>query len=368
MTVVALTHGYPPLWNMGGEVALHRTLLAIEDRKIVLTSTANPYELDSIRVVPIDTPDVLDINADPEPLASQLAELGATLVIGQNELSLPAVKAARLLGIASLVSIHTPPRYGSSTKAAVPLADHVLYNTRFSATEWGEPNAPVVHPPISPLPSHPGKPAGDAYTILSSLTHKGVEIVLELAARYPTQRFIVVESPATQMEPVNLRARIAELPNVELYPRVAPEDVAGAYLSQTRILLVPSRYETYGMSAIEAAGYGIPAVHVDTPHAREGIGEAAVLVPPLNTNAVDDGIRLIEADYAARSWASRARAERLAVRQAEELEEWGRYVSNIAPLSHEAREARPRKLFRMAPRVYRRDYPRRGQWTSPKQP
>lgn len=267
-----------------------------------------------------------------------------------------------------MISIHTPPRYGSSTKAAVPLSDYVVYNTETSAREWGEPHALVVHPPSGPLPHHPGKPAGNAYTLLSSLTHKGVGVVLELAHRMPRQRFIVVESPATSMEPADLRERLAKLPNVELHPRVAPDEVATAYLSQTRILLVPSRYETYGMSAIEAAGYGIPAVHVDTPHAREGIGEAAELVAPLDVLATETAIRKIEETYAERSHASRARAEWLAVRQGDELEAWSRYVAGILPLSPAALEERPRNLFRNAPYLYRREYPKPSRWTTPKQP
>lgn len=88
MTVVALSHGYPPFWNMGGEVSLHRTLQAIKDEEvIVLTKTDKPYEFEGIKVMPIAIDNVLDINADPNPIANQLRELNARVVIAQNELS-----------------------------------------------------------------------------------------------------------------------------------------------------------------------------------------------------------------------------------------------------------------------------------------
>src|SRR5690606_22990517 len=120
-----------------------------------------------------------------------------------------------------------------------------------------------------------------AYTVLSSLLNKGVETVLGLAERMPDREFIIVRSPAEATHGLpDLESRAARLPNVVLAPRVPPHEVAETYLSRTRILLVPSRYETYGMSALEAAAYGIPSVHVDTPDVREGIGDAVPLVNP----------------------------------------------------------------------------------------
>lgn len=328
MNIVALSHGYPPLWNMGGEVSLHRTMVALNGNKFVLTSTSEPYTFEGVQAINIDTPDVLNIYADPNPIANQLAALDANVVIGQNELSLPAVLAANKIGAVSMVNIHTPPKYGRTVNESMRFADYAIYNTRVAAEEWGEPDGLVVHPPISPLPDQL-LTGGDAYTLLSSLLNKGVEVVLKLAEKYPDQRFIIVRSPAEPTHGLkDIEEKVARLPNVELRPRVAPEDVIN-YLRETRILLVPSRYETYGMSAIEAAGYGIPCVHVDTPHVREGIGEAAVLVPPLNVEATDKGIKAIEKDYEAYSANARLRAEWLSHRQDVELEMLADFISTV---------------------------------------
>ena len=328
MSVVALSHGYPPLWNMGGEVSLHRSMMAVRGERVVLTNTQAEYYIDGIRVTQINTPDVLNINANPSPIAEQLKDLNASVVIAQNELSLPAVLAANSAGAVSVVSVHTPPKYGKGIREGVVYADYAVYNTETSARQWGEPNAIVVHPPISPLPDRV-VPTGDAYTCLSSLKNKGVEVMLSLAEMYPNKRFIIVRSPAEPTHGIpNLEELAAKLPNVELHPRVDPKDVY-KYFEQTRILLVPSRYETYGMSAIEAAGYGIPTVHVDTPHVREGIGDAAVLVSPLNVAETANGINLIENDYDSYSLKARARAEWLYSRQEKELEQFSKFINEI---------------------------------------
>lgn len=333
MRVVAVTHGYPGRsgWNMGGEVSLHRTLVALGGDVTVLTRTDAPYEIDGVKVFPIAVPDVLDVDADPVPLVTQLAEHGATVVVAQNELSLPTVRAARTLGIPSVVSVHTPPRYGAGVRQAVHEADAVVYNTQAAADEWGTPDPLVIHPPIGPLPPKPATPPrGDAYLALSNLRNKGVKPVIDLARRVRRQRFIIVRSPAESTHGLPGFDQIAaRLPNVEVAPRVAPDEVADVYLSQARILLVPSRYETYGMSTIEAAGYGIPTVHVDTPHVREGIGDAAWLIPPLSLPNLMRGVGEIEADYEAWSTKARARAERLAERQVVELAAWREWLPTV---------------------------------------
>jgi len=341
MRIVALTHGYPPLWNMGGEVALHRSLLALVDaghEVTVLTRTSSPYVWEGVVVEDIDTPDVLDVRADPTPIAKQLKEVGADVVIAQNELSLPGVLAARSARIPSIVGVHTPPRYGAAIREGVKQADACVFNTRAAAGEWRA-RGIVLHPLIdfSGLPEAWRAPEGRAYTVLSSLVNKGVTVVLELAKRLPEQPFIIVRSPAEPTHGLeDLEERAASLPNVELAPRVHPRVVAERYLSRTRILLVPSRYETYGMSAIEAAARGIPSVHVDTPHVREGIGTSAWLVPPLDVEATRASIDAIEANYEAASRLAFTRAQTLATRQEEELEGWVSFVERLRRRTTEA--------------------------------
>lgn len=329
VTLVALTHGYVRDFAMGGEVSLHRTLVAAGQPAIVLTRTPEPYDIDGIRVQQIATDDVLNVNANPAPIVAQLRTLGATMVMAQNELSLPAVKAARILGIPSIVSVHTPPKYGRGIAQAVAAADHRIYNTYASSVEWGQPGL-VLHPPISPLPPRVTSPKGDAYTLLSNLANKGVTVVLDLAARMPEQRFIIVRSPAETTHGIpDFDARTAGLPNVEVMPRVTPDLVADRYLTQTRILLAPSRMETYAMAPIEAAGHGMPTVCIMNAHVAEGIGEAAYPIGPLDVEGTHRGILHIESRYTDYSHLARKRAEWIDARQTMELKAWAEFLATL---------------------------------------
>ena len=83
------------------------------------------------------------------------------------------------------------------------------------------------------------------------------------------------------------------------------------------------------MSAIEAAGYGIPSIHVDTPHVREGIGDAAFLIPALDSEAAAKGIKDIEKNYDKYSKLAREKAEWLYDRQIEELKNLASFIDNI---------------------------------------
>src|SRR5690606_28792469 len=99
----------------------------------------------------------------------------------------------------------------------------------------------------------------------------------------------------------------------------------------------PSRYETYGMSAVEAAWHGIPSAHVDTPHVREGIGPAARLLRKHSVEELAQAVQEIEEHYSSWSLAARVRADKIWDREQQEL---GRFADNVAELIDSPRAAR----------------------------
>lgn len=77
---------------------------------------------------------------------------------------------------------------------------------------------------------------------------------------------------------------------------------------KTRILVVPSTYETWSMVATEALAHGIPVVSADhIPALRENCGDAALYVPRDDMDAWLAAFARIEGEYAAWSAAARAR-------------------------------------------------------------
>ena len=314
MTLAAFVHGYPPHWSMGGEVSTHRTLRELPD-VVVFSNCEEEYVLDGVRVKPYSG----DARRDVE-------SVDADIVFTHSTMSATAVSAARVLGLPSILAVHAPPRYATDLRRAWSKATVRLYNTETARHDWHDPKGWVLHPPAGEPVSRPGP--HDALTLTSSLRNKGAREVLRLAEAWPDRRFIIVRSPAHETHgDSSFDQNAAALPNVEVWPRLHPDDM-GDLWAETRALLVPSRYETYGMSAVEAAAHGVPSVHVDTPHVREGIGEAARLLLP-RAEDLEKAVLEVEEDHALWSARAKKRAVLLATREQVELSGWAARVATL---------------------------------------
>lgn len=320
MSLTAFLHGYPPFWSMGGETSTHRTLRAVPG-SVVFAQTDQGYLLDGVTVLPLP-------GVTSEEIEAQAIARDAEILFAHSALATDTVRAARRMGAYSILAVHAPPQFAKDLRRAWSAATVRLYNTEEARRAWADNRGWVLHPPVG----H-GKErlsgSRDALTLTSSLVNKGVERVLALAAVRPDRRFIIVESPAhgTHGDPY-FWDWAASLPNVEVWPRLHPDEMHRLW-GETDILLAPSRYETYGMSAVEAARYGIPSVHVDTPHVREGIGDAAYLLQTLEFSELVDAVKEVENHRDA--WSSKAleRAEALATRERGEL---AAFVEKVAQL------------------------------------
>lgn len=319
MSIAAFLHGYPPVWSMGGEISTHRTLRVLGD-PVVYTATDEPYRFDGVDVRPLKG---LDWTAFQESLDCEPHALFA-----HSSLSVNTVRLARRLRVPSILAVHAPPRFANDLKKAWPQAKIRLYNTEAARKDWRDPRGWLLHPPVGPATPLPKGPR-DAWTLTSSLLNKGAGRVLELARRNPDQRVIIVRSPAhsTHGAP-DFEEEAAQIPNLEVWDRVHPAEM-GRLWAETRLLLVPSRYETYGLAALEAAWHGIPSVHVHTPHVLEGIGHGARL---LNTTSVDElawAVKDVEDNFS--EWANRAldRVQTLAERENRELEQFAAAVAGL---------------------------------------
>lgn len=157
----------------------------------------------------------------------------------------------------------------------------------------------VVHPPVL-LAEYLTTP-GDAITLVTYSDPKGARVFTELARRLPERRFLTIAG-GTEQPP--------SAPNVTTLDPVA--DMRAVY-ARTRILLMPSVYESYGRVGLEAAASGIPTIAHPAAGILEAIGDAAVFVERDDVDAWVDAIRRLDApaEYARRSALARARFDGL---------------------------------------------------------
>ena len=152
MTLVAFLHGYPPGWSMGGEVSTHRTIRAVPG-SVVFTDCDEEYELDGVRVLPL-------LGTHTEDIKQATASVDGTCLYAHSSLSAPTVRAAKMMGLPSILAIHSPPRFGTDLRRAWHRATVRLYNTEISRKERNDPMGWLLHPPAGltrsrPLPDGP---------------------------------------------------------------------------------------------------------------------------------------------------------------------------------------------------------------------
>lgn len=102
---------------------------------------------------------------------------------------------------------------------------------------------------------------------------KGVEMFGKIAAAMPHLRFLAVHGGYSNQEPPNL-------PNVEIWP--IQSDIRDVY-KVTRILLMPSLYESWGRTATEAMANGIPVICNRTFGLEENCGEDGIFCSTLES-------------------------------------------------------------------------------------
>lgn len=195
-----------------------------------------------------------------------LPELGdwADVVLSHSGDTGKAHRFARRLGKPSVRLYHG----GQPDITTLDNADLVVANSRASLRELGtSARSIVVHPPINPAEFR--TTPGDMVTLVNLSKAKGVMTMWKAAEHLPEVKFLGVEGGYGQQH--RPRAR-----NVGTIPTTG--NMRDDVYAKTRILLMPSERETWGMVGVEAMCSGIPVIAHPTPGLRESLGDAGIFV------------------------------------------------------------------------------------------
>jgi len=158
----------------------------------------------------------------------------------------------------------------------------------------GEVPIDVIHNGVSRFWSQTadarGAPAGRSVLWVGNpKPHKGLDLLLgafaALASRHPDLRLVLVgsEKIADQVAGHPYRERI-EVPG-----HVTDEQLRSLY-RRARVFCMPSRYEGFGLPALEAMSAGVPVVAAAAGAIPEVVGSAALLVSADDTEALAAGL------------------------------------------------------------------------------
>ena len=83
--------------------------------------------------------------------------------------------------------------------------------------------------------------------------------------------------------------------DVKIKNYVTEQELARLYKNAS-FFVYPSIYEGFGLPLVEAMSYGLPILTSNSSAMPEVVGEAGILVDPLNAESIADGLRLLITD------------------------------------------------------------------------
>ena len=267
LRILATVPLYPPGSRVGAWLATHEYLRFMAARGhqvdvITYQGTDWPYELDGVTVHPSKTR-IRDMVTTADVVVSHLGDMGQ----GHNE--------AKAAGKPSVRFVHGPVPNPSDRLRG---ADLVVFNSRASQVPTDAPSI-ICRPHTDPT-AHQAIP-GDRVTCVNLSERKGGDVFWSVAAAMPDTLFLgVLGGYGEQIQ--------GDLPNVEV---VMPTRDMRTVWARTRLLLVPSIAESWGMVGIEAMTNGIPVVAHPSAGLCESLGSAAIWARRAHTGEWVEQIR-----------------------------------------------------------------------------
>lgn len=254
-----------------------------------------PYFLDKVEVFPAkpgDTTIPLNLMGWCEITFTHLEYTNWTIQLGR-------IKKKPVFQI-----VHNDTAYHCVVGAFQPL--NIVYNSQWIADKLKyNHRSMVMTPPVDYNHYDLGRdPSQNEYiTLINCNENKGGKIFSEIARRMPEKRFLAVRGSYEEQF-------IEDLPNVAIHPNTP--DILPIY-AITRILLMPSKYESWGMTASEAMCNGIPVICTETPGLLENTAGKMLYCDRDDIDGWVSKIKSLDkkATYTRYSNAGRARAKEL---------------------------------------------------------
>lgn len=300
MKIVFYAHWWPPYHFAGSEVMGQNIMRALQKRGHdvqVITrqehDAPKTWEFDGIPVRQSD-PNWTDelVNAHPD------------VVLTHHDSTPEAATFAWMYGVPLVQVVHNDM---APTDRYLKLgADLVVYNTVYLQEQYSakfDLDSVVLHPPV--YAEDHATSSGDRVTLVNLNEHKGARQFYALASRLPNVDFLAVEG--------GHGAQIVESwPNVRFQPQTT--NMRDDVWSRTKILLMPSIYESYGMVGVEALASGIPVIANPTFGLRESLDYAGIFVDRSDLDGWQREIERLLTDrdyYVERSELARKRSKEL---------------------------------------------------------
>lgn len=313
MRVVAFVHYYVPFRNCGAETMIHRMLRTLREAG----HEVRVYVSDQPEAPPRYTYEGIEVfSVNASMFHREIKRYKPDVLIGQQYESEHVSIAGQRLGIPSVMVVHSGPGTKHSNYIARILKnrkfDLVVFNTNWIVDTLPRvPHSMVLHPPV--IAEEHRTTRGDSVTLVNLCEDKGVRTFNELAERMPNLSFLGVEGgygPQTYKD----------LPNLDFVYQT--DNMRDDVWSRTRVLLMPSVYESYGLAGTEALASGIPVLAHPTPGLMESLGPAGIFIDRDDVDAWQHTLERLQDPEEYRLASARATARSNELDPSQELNDW----------------------------------------------
>lgn len=300
MNIVCSIHLYPPQHNCGAEYMLHRIMKYLQSKGHnvrILLHQANHYKIKNNYV--FDGIDVFPPNPNViENLFNWSDIIFTHLDFTKWSIAYSSMKRKPLFHL-----IHNSYPYPEIIQAE--RNQHIVYNSEWLKDElaYKFDNFTLTPPLDYSFFDTENDPSENEFITLINLNeNKGGKIFEEIARALPNKKFLAVKGSYDQQI-------VPQLPNIEVMNNTS--NIKDVY-KKTKILLMPSKYESWGMTASEAMCYGIPVICTDTPGLKENCDKAGIYIK--NRDDIKEWVSAIskldeEKNYKAASRKARSRSK-----------------------------------------------------------
>lgn len=284
MRILWSIHLYPPKHNCGAEYVAHHVNKYLisqghEVRVMLLRHHGAPYTWDGVEVVPICN--TLDAYA------------WADVVITHLDYTRHTVNMASIIKRPVIHFMHNDSSSAYTIIRDAALPQYMVHNSywlqeAYNNRGFDRVKSIVLQPPC-PADAYRilGNPMNSEYITLINLNeNKGGYLFYRLAKAMTSKKFLGVVGSYDDggLQPDIIR-QLSTLENVTLMPNTP--NIREVY-QQTRVLLMLSRYESWGRTATEAMSNGIPVIYTATKGLVENIAGAGLMLEPRGERITDE--------------------------------------------------------------------------------
>ena len=274
---VMFLHAYVPFWNAGSEVCAHSVNKALvkKGHEVWVGVPGYPYRI-------YEGVHIFDLN----DRAFTHSLLKYTTVLSTHSFRQRCWRLSQQYGTAYMDWFHGGTFTSNAAKEGLydsPKYWGVFNSSSLSETfhDISDAKIHILRPPVDWHEYETSREKARYITLSNLNENKGGHLLIQIAKAAPELDFLGVRgSYWSQIEDKTVE-NITYIPNT---PRI--NDV----YTVTKILIMPSKDETWGRTAVEAMSSGIPVIAAPTPGLRECCEEAALFVERDN---IKEWVRLL---------------------------------------------------------------------------